>query len=66
MAVKSVAIDNEIYEFILEQAKRNHRTVKGQIAYMVEMVRVDMDTDDTQVSMPETDAEREALMERIR
>jgi hypothetical protein len=66
VADKNVAIDGDVYEFIIDQAKKNHRTLKGQIAYMVGIYRNNIETDGTQVSMPETSEEREAALERIR
>lgn len=65
MADKNIAIDGDIYEYVAEQAKRNHRTIKGQIAYMIGLIR-GSEAQETQVSMPQTDEERAAALRKIR
>lgn len=39
MQDKTVALDAEVYDYVLTEAKRNHRTIKGQISYMVDIAR---------------------------
>jgi hypothetical protein len=52
MADKNVAIDGELYDYIADQAKRNHRTIKGQIRYIIELVKSsDVDVSQTQVDL---------------
>ncbi|WP_018526948.1 hypothetical protein [Alkalispirochaeta alkalica] len=65
MQDKNVAIGGDIYEYVAEQAKRNHRTIKGQIAYMIDLVRSGH-TDKTQIFLPETKEEQQKVLERIR
>lgn len=39
MSDKTVLIDPEMYAYVAEQAKKNKRTIKGQIEYMLEIGR---------------------------
>jgi hypothetical protein len=34
-----ISIDREIYDFIIREAKKNKRTIKGQVEYMIELVK---------------------------
>jgi len=65
MADKNIAIDGELYDYIAEQAHKNHRTIKGQIRYMIELVKdSEIDVSRTQVDM---DALRDpSNLERVR
>lgn len=52
MGDKNIAIDGELYEYIADQAKRNHRTIKGQIRYMIEKVKDnDVEVSGTQIDI---------------
>lgn len=39
MTDKNVQIDSSVYDFVVQEARRNHRTIKGQISYMIEIAR---------------------------
>ena len=64
MPDKNIAIDGEVYDYIADQAKRNHRTIKGQIAYMIDLIRVDH-TKHGQVHMPTTPEEKAQTFGRV-
>lgn len=40
-----VNIDQEFYDFAKREAKRNRRTIKGQVEYMLEMAREQIKTE---------------------
>jgi len=52
---KKVAINNEIYDFIVEEARRERRTIQGQTEILLEMAwrqverRKEIENGDTQI-----------------
>lgn len=69
---KYVSLDPDLLEFIEEEARHNHRTMTGQISYMLEVYkqRICNETrfsgSNDQFNMPESSEERAAMVERIR
>lgn len=62
---KYVSLEPDLQEFVEGEAKRNRRSISSQIAYMLERYKNERDGG-TQISMPTTDEERDAMLERIR
>jgi hypothetical protein len=59
----AISLSPELYDFVVREAKKNHRTIKGQVAYMIELAAA---TTETQIKMPISPEERLAALERIR